>query len=161
MKTIKYFVMVITTAFIFAGCAGVQVKVPHGMTNKLSLFKKGKVYIFTLNEDMNSKKEIIRAFGLNFNSIAVFGLSKGYSYMALVNSKFNNLQGYPINSWKSMKKFIDLWHKKHFNVSFYNSKALVLGDQAHFKVVFLKERPKGLFVWNLKRLKSNTDKYSN
>lgn len=162
MKTIKYFVMVITAAFLFAGCGGSQVKVPSGMNipDKLFLSKEGKVYIFSLEENMYSIEDITKAFGHNFNLIATFGLSKGYSYMALVNAKFNNLSGYPINSWDSMKKFINLYHKKHYKVSFYDREALVTSNHPKFKVVFLKERPKGLFVWDLKQLKADTDKYS-
>jgi len=93
-----------------------------------------------------------------FNVVSDYGLKNGYSYMAMVNKQFNNLSGYPINSWSAMKQFIDLYHTKHYRVSFY--KQLNAGNQPAFKVVYFKERPKGMFVWDLKQLKTDTDKYT-
>jgi len=164
MKTIKYFVMVITAAFLFAGCGGSQVKVPAGMNKPTTLHisKEGNVYIFYLWEDVGGFRENkinIEKFGKNFNGIANYGLASGYSYMAMVNENFNNLSGYPINSWKAMYKLMNLPNENnHYNSGFY--RYMLAANQPRFKVVFLKERPKGLFVWDLKQLKADTDKYS-
>ena len=160
MKTIKYFVMVILAAFLFAGCGGNQVKVPAGMKKPDNFYisKKENFYEFYWGTSVAKKSNMISKYGRMFNIIADYGLKNGYSYMAMVSKQFNNLSGYPINSWTAMKQFIDIYHTKHYNVSFY--KQLNAGNQPVFKVVYFKTRPKGIFVWDLKQLKADTDKYT-
>jgi len=164
MKEIKYIVMVITAAFLFAGCQKVQPTVPTISKNvpiEIEKPKDTEVYTFTWKGERFkgsrrdgaalSVKKILKPL---FHEIAIYGLNNGYSYAAIVNDNFNNLGGYPINSWEALSKFIDLYGFKHFKPSF--EKALAHTSVAKVKVVYLKDRPKGLFVWNLKKLKAET-----
>ena len=165
MKAIKYFVMVISAVFLFAGCGGNQVKVPGNENSKIRVSKEENLYIFYWNynpykgmRQEKSSESVKETYKKVFHEITTVGLKQGYSYAAIVNNQFNNLSGYPINDWNAMSKFIDLYGKKHYKVSF--SKALAKVRRPEIKVIYFKKRPKGMFVWDLKQLKADTDKYA-
>jgi len=92
--------------------------------------------------------------GATLHGIAKFGLSKGYNYMAIINSGFNNLSGYPINSWSAMSSYLDMYGVAHYRSTFVES--LTKNRIVKLKVKFLKNRIPGMFLWNLSSLNSST-----
>lgn len=162
MKKILYLIMAVVISALVSGCAspGIEVKVPNA-EHKIEIFKKHNVYSFfkydkslSLRGREGDSLIMKKQFKQVFNIVATLGLSKNYKYMALVNENFNNLSGYPINTWDSMKKFINLYGYKHYQGSFV--KSLTSGNNIFLKVVYLKERIPGLFLWNLKKLSRDT-----
>lgn len=154
----RYLIMVVLTAVMFAGCAASSksIKVP-GVGKDVRVYDKGNgLYTFKWGGKFSivSKDEEFTGYKRMFQAIAITGLANGYSYAAVVNEKFNNMYGYPINSWKALQSIIDLYDKGHFRAGYLES--IDKSNYPTIKVLYLKERPKGLFVWDLKALKSET-----
>ncbi len=164
----KYILLVITALFFLSGCAEPSKQIEtenlpgvesvtennsHIYTFHGSLKIRGANAIFGEGKPSETLKNAMKPV---FYSIAKFGLSKNYRYMAVVNDRFNNLSGYPVNSWKALESYMKLYGTKHYRPSITDKGGIESHGRASVKVVYFKKRPKGLFLWDLKQLERDT-----
>ncbi len=154
--------MAIIIAVIFSACTAAKppVKIPAGVSKNIEVkykswgyrFKSQKVSGSERNAYVSPAKEV-------FNAAAMVGLSEDYSYMAIINTKTNNLSGFPINDWRNMEKYLKLRNYKHYRPDAYRDRKatkLIMNNKVKLRVTYFKEAIPGLFLWDLEKLKRDT-----
>jgi len=153
----KMLLTLIAGLILATGCSN-QKTISRG--SEFDIKKEGQVYTFRTNKSVYTIK---KEQGLDFkNSYAYlikealhkaedFGRERGYPYMAIVNYKMNNLSGYPINNENALMEYFNLYDTAHFkpNIVGRESGSLIHNHRVKLKVVYLKEKIPGLFLWRL------------
>jgi hypothetical protein len=162
MKKILNLVIVAFAAMVMSGCAS-MVNVKGVNPDKVTIWDGEKENMFRINPTSSGYKQMNKIHDVKrgLNATAKLGLSKGYKYMSLVNRGVNNLNGFPFNNWESLKKYM-LLHKTLKNESHFRIRTNGTGNNflvnsgTYIKVVFLKNKIPGLFLWDLEKLKRDT-----
>jgi len=157
MKTLKILILTMISVLFISGCATGKKIQPKGMDDFYTIRSQGNdIYFFEYNEEIEegNANRTKRVFKNTLHGIAKFGESKGYRYMAIINNGFNNLSGYPINSWSAMDSYLDMEGKGHFRPAF--RKTLASDRIVELRIKFFKNRIPGMFLWNLSSLNSST-----
>lgn len=155
MKNFVKLLLIGTSAIYLSGCAGGK-PVPGLSDKKVHVRQESPVkYNFHwYGKPYNSSTEAEKTYKKVFHKIAQVGQTKGYPYFAVVNDNFNNLSGYPINSWRAFSQLTSIYKKDHFWASFDENLADL--NKPGIDIIYLKNRPKGLFVWNTANTFSST-----
>ena len=165
-KTLLYAILVSLATLVISGCttAGQYIK-PQGAKG-LSVYKynNGIVEFYDMrkrNTNGDSIEDImVSSLKYTLHKASRYGLDHGYRYMALVNTNINNLAGSPINTWQNLKTLIELNKKGHFRSYVFkegNDDAIATDDErAQLKVFYFKNRPSGMFLWDLNKLYNDT-----
>jgi len=161
MKKKLFISLSIVSLFSLLGCATPKsnVIVPKGINPDITIRTYENTYVIRAHSDSFKMNKRIESFRQTFNAAAKFGLFKGYTYMALVNPKTNNLSGFPLNDWKNLKKYIKLDNTKHYRPDYKyvkNYNKLYNNNRVAIRAVYFKEAKPGLFLWNLKKLYRDT-----
>jgi len=158
MKKIVYILMIALVAIGLSGCGSSfkRVKVPENISKEFEVSVNKNIYTFySLREYYkyadNSTKGAIIVFDRGLAIAKNFGKQNGYRYMAIVNEGTNNLVGFPLNTKESFDKYIGLKGYKHFNPKVFseNKNTLFKRGSLNLKVVYLKEKIPGLFLFKL------------
>ena len=158
MRKIISLVLSVLVASIFLGCGSKLIKVSPTITGgkDMEISKIDKdTYLFINWGDRTSHGNGPKSFENTMKVAAKFGRSKGYRYLAMRNFKMDNLAGYPLNTMESVKRYISLKDKAHFKPdTFLGNKqdSLIIDSNIRLRATFLKQKPKGLFVWDLNRI---------
>jgi len=129
-------------------------------TSEFRIKKEGQVFIFQTRNNvgtvknkqgLSTYKEAYRYMVKRLlHKAEDFGRERGYSYMAIVNKKMNNLSGYPINNENALMEYFDLYRTAHFKPKVIDKRGGIIADSwGKLKVVYLKEKIPGLFLWRL------------
>ena len=165
-KTLLYAILVSLATLVISGCStdGKLIK-PQGAEN-LRIYQHGnKIIDFQDKRIRNANGDtisnvMIPSLKYTLHKASRYGLDHGYRYMALVNTNINNLAGSPINNWQNLKTLIELNKREHFRSYVFkegNDDAIATDDEhAQIKVFYLKNRPSGMFLWDLNKLYNDT-----
>jgi len=160
MKNTLSLAIAIITLFSLLGCTPKSnVQIPSGIDPDITINTYEDTYVIRANSPSYEMSKRIKSFRHTFNAAAKFGLFKGYSFMAMVNPKTNNLSGFPLNDWKNIIKYVKLDGTKHYRPDYTyvkNYNKLYSNNLVVIRAVYFKEAKPGLFLWDLKKLYRDT-----
>lgn len=155
MKNImKVLVLVSMTLLWVTGCtSGKSVQVPSDYPQNVKIFEANDGFVLFTNQlDISDKKNAFKkSYESLFGAFVKYGESKGYKYFAITNEDVNNLQGFPINT---MKDFYVYNLKGKFNQTGKTGYSFLKGSTFEFKIVYFKEKPSNLFLFNVENIKN-------
>jgi len=115
----KLFVSILTLGilFIVSGCTKLTPKLSHdGIDYRLYYdFEAKDAYnISFINRNLTSYRDvgIDEALKLNLKIAAIETQRKGYKYFVVTNAGLNNLEGFPINRYEELLRYITLYKRK-------------------------------------------------
>jgi len=162
MKKIIYLVMAVAISAIVSGCASAQPKVEVKDNNshirKVRVAGQDSYTFYGVYEGKYDKQ--LNELKHTMNYISDFGLDRGYKYMGITNSFFNNFGRFAVNDWNTMYQMFTLHlSNPESNFKAYptaGSKGVINMNSPIVKVIYFKEAHPGLFLWDLKKLKRET-----
>jgi len=171
MKKILNLVIVALAAMLISGCAGssTMVKVPGVNPDRVTIWDqdegKGKVHFVSERkyyslENGTKRDKYAKGVKIALNAAALYGLSKGYTYLAVINNGINNLSGFPLNNFETLSRYLKLEDRKgtHFKVRTEGSEGhdFLIKSGVTLQVIFMKNKVPGLFLWDLQKLRRDT-----
>jgi hypothetical protein len=159
-----------TLLLLLGGCTPL-VKPPEGVDAEMvRIGKRGEhEYSFSYNgPKLSGKTRKERAeiplleMKRVMHEIAKFGLVNGYRCMAIVNTRTNNVAGFPFNDWKNFERYARLSPlirgNGHFTPIVFGKGNKVPINDGHVCVyiLYFKEAHPGLFLWDLEQLEKET-----
>ncbi len=102
MKKTILILMSLVALFIFSGCAKPEMKTKDGV--EYNLWPKENNSFKVSSQKLSLKQQL--------NIAAKETKLKGYPYFVLLNAGVNNLNGFPINNYKELVKYISLKKRK-------------------------------------------------
>ncbi len=117
MKKIILSLMALAISILISGCSNVIAKgiEPSGKT--YTLWEKDGIYsiaadtrrVHESSEYIDEENKVLKS---QLNIAAKETKKMGYNYFVLVNDNVNNLNGFPLNNYKNLSRFITLKKRK-------------------------------------------------
>lgn len=117
MKRLYSIFLFLTMIFLTTGCTKLTPKLSHeGIDYRLYYdFEADDAYNISFKDrDLTSYRDVgvDNALKLNLKIAAIETKKKGFNYFVITNAGLNNLQGFPINTYKELMRYITLHERK-------------------------------------------------